>query len=214
MSLSPKSTVVRVRGDGLNLVAKLGDGPVLISDGYGGWESVSRPQNKPMTRWTGQPALRLQVPLIFDRSLRKTVGRDVARIMSLGRRRGGTERPPTFRMIGYPLPHSGMRFVLESMPEIGTVIRDRNGATVRQTMTVTLLEYVDEDQVRFKRSKPRARVVKARKGDTVNKIAQRVFEGEGRKVILRKARAIAKINDIRDRNKELTPGRKVRVPLS
>jgi LysM repeat protein len=44
----------------------LGDGPVVVSGGFGGWDVVSRPRRTALTVWQGYDPLRLTVPVIFN----------------------------------------------------------------------------------------------------------------------------------------------------
>ena len=91
--------------------------------------------------------------------------------------------------------------------------RNRDGVLWHQEMTITIVELIDsEDTIRFQQLPPRVRTIEAKKGDSINKIARRVWKGEGKKVIQSMAKAMAKLNKVRDRNRVLKTGRRIKVP--
>lgn len=198
--------------DGPAFSVLIGNGPVMISDGYGGWTAVARPQNKPLTRWDGAGPLTLQIPLLFDRVRQKERLEDgINRVLDLGRAGGGTQEPQPFKVTGSFL-HSGKRFVMAGSPEISNIERGDGGKLMRLEMTITVMEYVRPDRIKFRKLAKKKRKVKAKKGDTINKIASRIFRGKPKRVIQQKAKAMAKLNDVRDRSKKLKQGRIIKVP--
>lgn len=202
---------------GLNLPVKLGDGPILASDGYGGWVEIGRPGNKPVVHWEGAAALKLKIPLMFDRDReRHPIQGHVNTILGLGRRRGGTAEPISFTLTGpalSPYTSPSKRWVLNETPEVSNVRRNRDGVLWHQEMTITVLELIDaDDTIRFQQLPRRVKTIEAKKGDTINKIARRIWKGEGKKVIRAMAKEMAKLNKVRDRNRVLKTGRRIKVP--
>lgn len=209
-----KATKIMFRGPGLAFAAKLGDGPIMVTDGFGGWSEVPRPQNKPITRWNGAGTLKLKIPLLFDRvKERQPIDWMVRTVYDLGRVEGGTEEPPVFTLVGNFM-FSNRRWVLLETPETTNIIRNRDGKLFRQEITITVMEYVPADQLKFRRlpKKKVARRVEAKKGDTINKIAHRLSKKKGKEKVREFAKEMAKLNKIRDRNQVLKEGRKIKVP--
>ena len=208
------ATKIIFRSPHLYFAAKLGDGPILVTDGFGGWSEVPRPKNIPISRWVGPGALKLKIPLLFDRvKERQSIEWMVRTIFDLGREGGGDEEPPVFRLEGSAM-FLDRRWVLLETPETTNILRNRDGKLLRQEMTITVMEYVPSDQLDFRRlpKKKVARRIEAKKGDTINKIAQRLFKKKGKKKMRELAKEMAKLNKIRDRNKVLKEGRTIKVP--
>lgn len=206
-----------VRHDDLYTVFKLGDGPILITDGYGGWEEVERPSNKPMSRWDGAGLVKLKIPLMFDAfAVNRTIGWHVEQALSLGRAANGTEAPPVFRLWGDAMPSNLRRkkWVMNETPDIGAIRRNRDGNLIHQEMTITVMEFVNPDRIRFHKKPKKIRREVAKKGDTINKIAKRLFKNQPKAKIRRWAIAIAELNKIRDRNKVIKVGTKIKIPSS
>lgn len=211
-----EATKVTFIHSSLYLPVKLGDGPILVTDGFGGWSEIERPQNKPITRWEGAGTLKLKIPLLFDRwKERNPIDWMVRSIYDLGREDGGQEEPPVFRLKGHAM-FLRRRWVLSETPETTNIIRNRDGALMRQEMTLSVMEYVPSDQLKFRRlpKKRVARVLESKEGDTINKIAHRVWKKEGKKKVREYAKKMAKLNKIRDRNKVLKKGTKIKVPTT
>jgi nucleoid-associated protein YgaU len=196
---------VEIKTDRFTLHCGLGGEPVIPTDGFGGWTEVPRPNNTPITEWVGSPALRLSLPLFLDGYREgKSVQRDLDRLLSLGRTRDGDHEPPAFRVSG-PIPYSGTKFVLETTPDFGATIRNNRGKLLRQALTLSLLEYGRPDRIKVGRRPSKRRTYTVREGDTIRKIAVKLFGDADR------AREIAKLNGIRDIRKPLKPGRVIRI---
>lgn len=212
-SFHSSASKIFFEGTDIFYAAKLGDGPILATDGYGGWVEVPRPKNKPLTRWEGGPALKLKIPLLFDQKQESSPIRTwVNQVYRLGRESNGREEPDVFRLTSDAMPHSGRKWVMVGTPEVERADRNRDGKLIIVMMTIEVMEYVEPDRIRFRKRPKRMRRVVAKKGDTINKIAHRVAKGKGKKKIRDLAKRMAKLNGVRDRNKRLKTGRKIKVP--
>ena len=105
-----------------------------------------------------------------------------------------------------------MKWVMNESPDIGTIRRNRDGDLIHQEMVITVMEYANPDRIRFKKLPKKIQRVVVKKGDTVNKIARREFKKESKARIRAWAIAIAVLNNIRDRNKVLKTGSKIKIP--
>lgn len=207
---------VKIAHDDTVIRCLLGDGPPLITDGYGGWAEIERPLDEPITRWVGQPGQRMELPILLDSfGTGRNVERDYERILALGRKKDGQRPPPVFRVTG-AVPFSGSKWVLEESPDMGEAIYQR-GRLVRQFMTLALLSYEREDTARFRKrgggkdSDEADRYV-AKPGDTLRKIAAKLKPDASREKQRDYANEIGKLNGIRDLRRELIPGVVLRLP--
>jgi hypothetical protein len=216
----PRRGEVKIAHEDVTIRVSLGDGAPEITDGFGGWVEVPRPQDEPITRWESQPALRMDLPLLVD-TFGTGLGaeRDLDRLLRLGRKKDGRKPPPVFRVTG-AVPFSGAKWVMEDTPEMGEAIYQR-GQLVRQFLTLHLLSYEDEDTAKFKKrdgndgpggnggGNDRYRV---KEGDTLRKIAAKLKPDASNERQRDYANEIGKLNDIKDVRRELNPGRILRLP--
>lgn len=203
----PLGKVILLAEDlGLELVADI-MGPANPTGGYGGWELISRPRRKAMTEWTGRDPLSIGLTIMLDGFAR---GRSVEReCRRLERFAGlGKGQPPTLLvssggLIPHDTYHGSYRWVIESL-EWGDKIVNENELRVRQFADIVLLEFVeDRDLIRIPAIKrPKKRFVKAKAGDTLRKIAARTKSD---------LKDLKKWNEIRDADKELVKGKRIRV---
>ena len=167
----------------LNLLVNLGDGPVTVTGGYGGWDEVSRPGRRALTVWRGRDALRLTVPLLIDKFSEGTHGHSVeAECRTLERMAGldeGDPQPPLLIVEGI-LPHDYSRapqnrWVIDGLEWGDAIRRLSDGHRVRQEATLALMEHTGAEALRRLKGmdKPSYRMVKVKKGDTFNAIAKR-----------------------------------------
>lgn len=212
---APGKREVRITYDKTTLFCDLGDGPAQISDGYGGWTTVDRPKDEPITRWLNQPALRMVVPLLIDNYGKQAgVERERDRILKLGRRGDGDRQPPIFRLAG-AVPFSNSRWVLEGV-EMGDALYE-DGHLARQFMTLTLLSYERPDTAKIGRRRGNGGsdytpLYTVKRGDTLRKIAARLKPDASAEDRRDYAKAIGKLNGIDDVRCELNVGRELRLP--
>lgn len=190
------------------------NGVPQVTGGYGGWTEKERPQKLPITQWDGAPLYRLSVPIIFDRWRQgQSVEVDIGILERLGRDPGGDAPPP---ILNVELPAGAPR-----SPSVPLVVEDidwsvddsdelrlPSGERARQAGTVTLMQYVADDQVKLKsvakkRKKGSSRTYTVKRGDTLAKIAKKFGISDWHK--------IAKLNNVRD-PQHLKVGQKLRLP--
>jgi LysM repeat protein len=173
----------------------------------------------------------MQVPILFDGFANKISQElPISRISRMAVGTATQEEPPlvTVSGPGVPKPTGPTQWVIESITWGTNVIWDFSYLGVmsrlRQDATINLLQYVAGDRVAFKNLKvgtgiqaaPKStkaaphgwqQTVTARQGDTLKKIAARVYKpanpGDWK--------IIAKANNIRDGN-HLKKGQKIRIP--
>lgn len=208
----------------LDTLALLGAETPRYSGGFGGWEVVARPRQVGMTIWQGTEPLELELAIILDgfRKGRRASNGTFANVSQesvlaklYAVARGDDESPAGIvRVFGLPL--AADKWVIDSL-ELGDAILASNGERVRQSLSLTLREYVPPQYVQLRRhalggDKGKTTLVTVRKGDTPAKIARKRH---------------CKWTDIRrlnqntappkqpwKANSELKDGTKVRVPVA
>src|SRR4051794_11644930 len=61
------SRFITFKAHGLSSIkVMLGDGPVQVGGGFGGWDVVARPRRTALTVWQGFDPLQLNVPIVFS----------------------------------------------------------------------------------------------------------------------------------------------------
>lgn len=185
------------------------DDPVTVSGGYGGFQTQSRPRKAALTPWMGRDPFSLTIPgLFFNGGASLQDALHDLDVLSSGTSAGG---PPVVRVGGAirTPDHAGLDFVINDVGW-GDQIRTR-GAITRQTVTLTLLEYVDDRLLAastLKDRQSRKTVVRhyhVKKGDTLRSIAARELNDSKRWV------DIAALNGLRSSGK-LKTGQTLRLP--
>jgi len=197
---------------------ELGEALPTVSGGGAIYEEVTRPEQQALSLYTGTGLLRVDVPVIFDGWPDEGVWDDVRRVMNLCQGEG-TTRSPDFVVVG-PIPYSGERFVMEQ-PEWGDRVVSKNGDLVRQWLTLKLVEWVDPNRLRPHKvgQKNRGgghnknggttappRTVTVHDHETLLQIAANIY---GDSTV---AKAIGRLNGIRDIRKPLKQGTKITLP--
>lgn len=202
--------------------AQLGEGSATVDGGLGGWESVPRPGRRPLTVWRGpEEPLRMGLPLVFDGYGRiaddSTVQTSVeAELRQLEIIAGVAVRedpvPPFITVLG-AVPHDlrwapRNRWVIEDLEWGAAERRFKDGQRVRQFVDVTLLLYTEPDRMRrlTEQSRPTRDPVKAKDGDTFEKIAAREL-GAGKL-----GAKLARLNGKRSPDKKLEQGELIKFP--
>lgn len=213
-----------------DLDLKLDPGPAAPqpTSGYGGWTTSSRPAAIPFTVWEGGDVRKQDITVMLDGfSNGRSIENEVEKVKKLGRppKKKDETPPPVFRVFG-PIHESGTFFVLEAL-EFGAVIRDDDGTILRQELILKLMEYVDPDQIRIrKRGKSKPDLSKnynsvagnsggvgagpsvygSKEGETLKKIAAKFYGKAGL------WRELGELNHIRDPDKVLKTGTKIKLP--
>jgi hypothetical protein len=189
----------------------------------GGWQQKERPDAKSLTEWTGQPSVTQSIPLLLNGFMEgNSIQGQANDIIALGRKTTDDEVPPIFRLFG-PVHFGWLQWVLEGVDwgeAEEDVIRDNNEVLLRQAVVLHVAEFVDPDEIRTKRIRHPfgtsagggtnfpGNVYIVHKGDTLGIIASKVYGDRSR------WKEIGEKNGIRDPNKELDPGREIKLPTS
>lgn len=204
----------------VDLRVLMGDGPATPTGGVGGWQQQPRPDAKSLTEWSGQDTFTQSVPILINGYKEENSVQGQANdIIALGRNTTDDEVPPVFRIFG-AIWMPWLQWVLEDVEWTDEVIRDTDTTLLRQEVVLHIAEFEDPDEVRIKRVRHPYGTGKGggtnyptneyivHKGDTVKKIAAKVYGDPSR------WKVIADKNNIRDPNKELKPGRIIKLPAN
>lgn len=206
----------------LYLRARFGEQTIVPTGGGAGWKSVPRPQRRPLTVWEGPPeALSMPLDLIFDGLLDDSEGRSIESDMAVLDRMAGVNQPgdpqPPLLILdaGGALPHDYTRnpsgvWVIQPEPVLGEAIRrGSDGDRVRQQATVTFMLYTADERLNRAKKPTPSRTVRARAGDTYEKIAARELGQYGGR---RLGNRLAQFNGARDGAQQLQVGQLVKLP--
>lgn len=180
----------------------------------GGWESIARPQLRPLSSWVGHQPLKIQADVLLD-GYRSgyTVEDDLERVRSLQDRLvgdGAPRRPPWLRVLGYtPGHYSKVRWVIDTL----VVVEQEylGGRCARALVTLTLLEFVSADvALRVTASRKKAHSYVWRKGDTLGKVAKSQLGSSGSVARTQIRKANPKIKHFT----RVTKGHKIKIPAS
>jgi hypothetical protein len=130
----------------LRVVARLSDEQPRIESGYGGWEEVARPRRPPITTFKSLPGIRLTLPILFDHWVSGvSIERQIADLSRMGRPTASDGEPPQVRVTatGGHIPYQARRWVITELA-FGDALMNDKGNRVRQQVTVSLLEYVED----------------------------------------------------------------------
>lgn len=204
---------IRLLGADFDLSYRLGGAAPSQSAGGARWNEAQRPEARGLTVYEGEELERWDVPVLLDGHAEdRDVGPELDSIRALARG-DGDEQPADFVATG-PFPFSGLRCVMErpEVPAEGS-IRTAAGVLTRQPLTLRLVEFNDPAALTLVRNptattskKKQKRVVVAKAGDTLLKLAQRHLGSAAR------AKELGKLNGIRDVRKKLKAGTKIRLP--
>lgn len=202
---------LRCTDPAVTVVALLGADPPQLTGGFGGWSLVARPRETSMTVWDGVEPFELELPILLDEFAANRT--QEAKIRGLIRvSRGDRESPPGIVTVtGFPLPVK--RWVITDIGFGDPIRRASDAQRVRQSVTLTLREYVPPELLKRRRKSPsksstKTHIIKAQKGDTPTKIARRRH--------LKSWTVLRDLNRklIKKANQSLTHGTKIRVPAT
>ena len=194
----------------LDVVVLLGPEPVRINAGLGGWEVTARPRQVGMTTWAGVEPLQVELGLMFDGwSRNRSQETQLRRLFTVARGDDDTE-PGLVRVEGVWLPAD--RWVIEDVSYDDVIVHPTTLERLRQSITLTLREYVPPQYLQLRRralqgTRGKTRVLTSRKGDTPAIIARRVH---CKWTDLRTLNATI----IKKANQTLKTGTKLRAPVA
>jgi hypothetical protein len=158
-----------------SLTCLLGDGSPTPSKGqqaYGGWEGKKRKRRRSLTEWPGVDGLSIDVPILIDNfASGHSIEPQITQLERMaGRMRPGTpdHEPPlvNFESMGV-VPHDNHRepqteWVIANL-DWGDADRNIEGNRIRQAITVTFLEYIEDDDLAGLTSAQRRKLKKQKK---------------------------------------------------
>lgn len=129
------------------LTARLADERPDVSQSVGGWDVVERPRRKPITTWKSAPNLTLTLPILLDRwRTGESIEKQISVVESMGTNAGAKDGDPPILRIdaqGGAVPHQERRWVMSDL-SYGDALMNERGDRVRQFVTLTLIEYVED----------------------------------------------------------------------
>lgn len=141
----------------LRVLALPGETPAKITDGYGGWEDVERPNDMAFSRWSASHPYKMDISIVIDGFARNIrVGKVVSNLERLARDPGANEEPPIIKVFG---PHPRGNHVLWHIENIDwdtdKAILNTSGYLLRAAATVSLSQHVDPDMIEMSSAKRR-----------------------------------------------------------
>jgi len=132
------------------LFTRLSDQRPNIDQGYGGWTEVARPRRPTLSVWIGSPALRMSLPLLFDRWREgDSIEGQLADLETLAAPSAADGAPPRIRLSaqGGIVPRQEKTWVIDNLTWGDGALTNRDGDRIRQQVTLSLLEYVRDVRV-------------------------------------------------------------------
>jgi hypothetical protein len=119
------------------------DAPV-ITQGYGGFDEIARPGRRSIVTWQGVPPYRMSLALLLDGwRKRESVDADCAALERMASTLRAFQPPPKVRVRGSAVPKSALDWRIDELAW-GDVLRNKVGTRLRQRVTLTLVQAVDE----------------------------------------------------------------------
>jgi hypothetical protein len=198
--------------DGNRATLTFADGAPIVTEGYGGWQVISRPREVGVVEWQGRSPMAIEIPFMIDywfdeHRYPKNLGELCEnQIKSLERLAGigSHKQPPVCRVnSGGVIPHDysinpSIQWVIESLTWDRSVeLRRENGRRLRAGGSLVIRQFLTARDILHKiKANNRARIpstYRVRRGDTLSKIAKKLY-GDSHKW-----KIIADANHIRDR---------------
>jgi hypothetical protein len=152
------------------LESHLGDGPAVVTDGYGGWQQTERPRRKPLTQWAGGKVFTMSVPVVISGWFHdSSVESRIRRLEQMARVDGGdTEPPPVAVTLPGDSPRDAESFVwvIDNIEWGASRRRDSDGHRTYQEATLSMIEFVRPDVVKLSASKARKKKKSKKKRKT------------------------------------------------
>jgi hypothetical protein len=214
----------------LSILCELGPGVPRVTQGYAEWQETDRPNNISFTRWTGYKPISVELALELDDLTNDRSVEDAVTILEAlagrGRVRPGHGsfdylQPPQISVnTAGVMPYDehnfpGMRWVVNGLDwDDEDAITNDHGNRVRAPVTVTLLQYIDNDRLesraltarkRLRAQRPARHNYTVRDGDTAMTIARRELGDPGR------YQEILRLNGLRD-PRALRRGAVIKLP--
>jgi hypothetical protein len=223
--MKPTVTFHQVDPKGGTLTAELGNGVPNIN-ASSGWSNVQRQKQISLTEWQGRDPMSMDIPIMFDGLIHDTsVEQSIKSLYWLMTQEQGPRQEPCVIMVSGPVPYNTYRWVITGIQpgnDADSIVRRASdGQVIRWTGTVTVTQYVPGNVLVIHKPSPakhsktsagrkggttRVRYYVVRRGDTLGGIAARLLHKSSR------WHDIAKLNGIRDPNKGLKVGQRLKIP--
>lgn len=215
------------RGHGFNIISKedgtefhavFADQAAIVTDGYGGWNTVARPRDIALTEWQGRNPISVEIPFMIDFWMEEpdeTPGvKCENQVKNLEKLAGihSNDQPPICRIqSGGAIPHGERinNWVIDSITWDRSV-ELRNRTTHRRLRcggTIVVRQFMTSADIFKKiRKRHKAKIYRTKKGDTLTIIAKK-FYGDSSKW-----KIIGDANHMKDRRKKLKVNTKLKIP--
>jgi LysM repeat protein len=160
----------------ISFMGEMGDGPALVTDGYGGWEVVARPQEIGITEWAGRNPMAIEIPFVIDNwfSNSNSAGINTEQQVDNLERLSGLgshDRPPICKVNGKGvIPHdlrisSLHRWVIENIAW-SRELEIRSPSSMRRLRcggTITIRQFIEADALDRLAAKKKTKKKKTKK---------------------------------------------------
>lgn len=207
-------------GTGIPITLTIDDGEAALTQGFGGWESVARPQRIAITRFTGNEPIGQDIPVFLDGYAGgRNIEPELQRLLRESRATNAGDPPTVWRLSG-PVYYPEKQWIISGIA-FGDTLRtpspdNQTAILTRQRATISFLEYVRPDQIRVKRVKrtykPKGKKKRIEAKERSIKQITAEFYGTS-EILVAKALGKAQRPPVRDVKKKLKKGRKVRLPV-
>lgn len=144
-------TILLVTTDNrFSLICPLGDGPIKITDGIGGWQLVPRPRKTAFTQFIGKNPFAMTIPILFDGYADgRSQEADLRTLTWMGLPPNDGGEPRKIRLYGSALPYpSSGEWVIAGITEGDMTIWNSAGnARLRQDISLSIIKYVNPDSL-------------------------------------------------------------------
>jgi hypothetical protein len=216
MSTNLDIVVITASAISEQVYANLGPTNPVLTNGYGGWSVVQRPQRKSLTNWEGHAPFQMELDLFLSEVFKdKSVEDGIRKLerMAVVDTSLDPNRPPVVRVHGDSLPSvaKDLGWVIQDLAWGKTIRSVDHGHRIQQQVTLSLLEHISGGLVKESGIKPggglqpQYRTYTIKKGDTLQSIAKKLLGKEKR------WQEIARLNNLHN-PRNLPTGKKIRVP--
>jgi LysM repeat protein len=163
-----------------SITALLGDTTPTPSNGGGGWQQVTLPKRSAVTVWQARDQLlQLDVPIVLGTMIGgRPLNVDKNDLIHMWRPADATDEPPVVRLKqrGSAVPFTRLSWVVTDL-QWGDAQADNRAQRLLQKLTVVLTEFRADEEIQTvkhavkKKAKKKAKKHKAKKGETLRKIA-------------------------------------------
>lgn len=177
--MPPPQILISTTDGRYQLTADMGPTPAKITDGYGGWQVITRPRKVGFTQYQGRNPFSMQIHIMFDGYAAGVDQEPALRMLTwMSIPADGQSDPPRVRLYGPALPYPSTGDWVINQVEYGdSVIWDKFGKKrFRQDVTLTLMKYVRPDSLDNKIATvgltvSKSHVENVKPGDTLRRLA-------------------------------------------